>query len=549
MTLAAALLPLVPALVGGDLGLFETVQNYGRLPDPTAVLHLPTLLAIFLGILLFLFLASHALSTMIRSRSAWLAADLAAALSLIGIGCYLLWDLRLHLMMPPLMAGAALLSTAWIGGLVAGAAVQCARGRTDPVRAHRALSLVLWGSVALGTAVLLGLHGWALHPSYDSLVGEPIMSTSATGRWVTVTGAVKGRGNEAEALFLGRSGEGKPRLVGWGTGFNEVRFSPDERWAVLIILERRPVPGFVARLLPLDPPGPPRETDLRFGARWPQVFFSEDSRSLLVLVDDEARLLSFPSLDQTGSVKLPRDSGTAFSGGRFLADGSLLLCSWGTDTGSGGRTGLLLWSWDPRTRRFQRRAFLVDAAQHSYWLSPSGDRILYQTTAGAGRALRFADCATGRILAEPLSGADSIRAAFLRDGRFVVSDRRDGTKRSLRLFDTAGLPLTSLDVPAERWMIPGGEVAPGKVAVFGNFKGRPLAAADAYVYDADANSLTPMTGLHPGWQVLFAVEERLAPPPPDRAAWRRLFTDDRGRFVLHDFASGRDEPVVGAPGS
>src|SRR4029079_7561829 len=141
---------MVPALVAGPM----TVKRIwsGSVVDLTVVI------AVAAGVLFFF---SHALGTMIRSRSALIAADFAAAAIVAGIA----W-----LLVRPLLAGHAInailfLKNAFAGALLAAAvaagAWQLVDGRSDRRRSHRAFSTAFWALVAVALIHAAGVGRWS----------------------------------------------------------------------------------------------------------------------------------------------------------------------------------------------------------------------------------------------------------------------------------------------------------------------------------------------------------------------------------------------------
>jgi hypothetical protein len=294
--------------------------------------------------------------------------------------------------------------------------------------------------------------------------------------------------------------------------------------------------------VPLSPPGPPRQTNLHFDDEYPLLFFSPDSRKLLVVVGDEARLLRFPSLEQEASVLLPVEKrNQTWLGGRFLPDGSVLLLFRESSTGQEGNR-IRISRWRPEARRLEETAVLEGVFPFPVRVSLEGDRILCRICEGNEFRLRLADCRTGRILQPSLEGRTAV---FLADGRFLTVAPPRGGRRRVILYGVDGTEESSLLLPPETRAIPIGEISPGKVALSvrdekQNFREGPVA-----LFDVRKNGLEVLSGMKPGWVWLFAIEEQMAPPPPERAAWRRLFRDAAGRWVLYEPETGRFRPLAG----
>lgn len=142
-----------------------------------------------------LFFGGHVASTMVRSRSARIVLDFAfAVLAVFAV---------LALLRPLLAAGggdvAKQLLFAMGGALLVtlvGAPVwQLARGRIDPQRNHVALSMVIWGAVAIVLAASAAYVQWVLSPPLDRVTTVFALDQSPTGEWVYVGGAAPDRGS------------------------------------------------------------------------------------------------------------------------------------------------------------------------------------------------------------------------------------------------------------------------------------------------------------------------------------------------------------------
>jgi len=153
---------------------------------------------IWLGVLvggpLVLTLLAHAVGTIWRAHTAWIALDVGALVVVAVVG----W-----LALQPLwVAGAehwvfilvlALISSFAVSVLVAGT-VQVAVGRNDLRRHHRALSLTMWPLLLVLFAGIAGYGRWLVSPGIDDLtwVSGPT-NEDPSGRWITVSGLTRGR--------------------------------------------------------------------------------------------------------------------------------------------------------------------------------------------------------------------------------------------------------------------------------------------------------------------------------------------------------------------
>ncbi|HEY6140332.1 MAG TPA: hypothetical protein VI670_21465 [Thermoanaerobaculia bacterium] len=152
---------MAPALVAGPM----TVKRIwsGSVVDVTMVIAVAAVVLFFLA---------HAIGTMIRSRSALIAADFAAAAIVVGI----VW-----LLVRPLLSGHAIqailvlgkaLAWALLAAAVAAGAWQLIDGRSERRRSHRAFSTAFWALVAVALIAAAVFVGWIVSASPSDLHGR-----------------------------------------------------------------------------------------------------------------------------------------------------------------------------------------------------------------------------------------------------------------------------------------------------------------------------------------------------------------------------------------
>jgi hypothetical protein len=167
-------------------------------------------------LLLACILFGHVTSTMVRSRSPRVIADLALLAGAITIG----W-----LVVRPLVAGLAIQTAGWL--VVAmltliviaaffGGAWQLSRGRSDARRSHAALQSFLWPAIGVVLVVGAGFTAWIFAARPSDLIYPDIGQISS--RWFYMSGKVRGR-LDYRPLFLvnGETGDSKRVLAvaGW----------------------------------------------------------------------------------------------------------------------------------------------------------------------------------------------------------------------------------------------------------------------------------------------------------------------------------------------
>jgi ABC-type transport system involved in multi-copper enzyme maturation permease subunit len=159
-----------------------------------------------------LFFASHAASTMLRSRSALVAVDfvlLAAMLTaILAMTRPILLGGGLDLVLKMLLAiGAALLVL-----LIVAPIWQLARGRIDTRRSHAAFSTALWSGAAVVVTVAAGYALWVISAPLSSLTHLYNVEQSPAGQWLSISGQTANRG-EYLASFLVDAATGERQRV------------------------------------------------------------------------------------------------------------------------------------------------------------------------------------------------------------------------------------------------------------------------------------------------------------------------------------------------
>ena len=177
-----------------------------------------------------LYLFTHALSTMVRSRSVLVGVDFVLLVATVGAIFFIV--------RPVLLGGAqrvALTMLIAIGvaflAILAGAPVwQLAQGRTDIKRSHAALSRVLWIAVAVVLVVASAYVMWLVSVDVDDLKEIVDVRQSPAGNAVTITGVGSGRGDYV-ASFLVDSANNRTTKLSSPAWWGDMHFSQDGRVA------------------------------------------------------------------------------------------------------------------------------------------------------------------------------------------------------------------------------------------------------------------------------------------------------------------------------
>jgi hypothetical protein len=492
-------------------------------------------------------------ATAFRSRSPWLALDLA----LLAGG---LWVARESV--APLWRWGALPHSVWtepvallpLGvALFAASAAQAAFGRTDVRRAHLAMSLAFWAVAGLSLATAAGYWRWVcLAPPADLDVYA--LARDPAGRWIYVEGgAARGGNYPYEQLIDTTDGRWATRPdPGPYAVFppNPVLFSADGRLGVLPRFDGR---GTEVVLFDLAA-SPPRATHVSLESSpppsWTSSFaLSPAADAVFMAHESGASIFALPSGRRVATTTIP-------PGWRPAA--SLFL-----DARS-ARSWLVPWDHDPAVLSPRAEMRVVDLALNgqsetrafgiargfdrpfNLWggVVPDavGDRLL---TLEGGVHLR--EGATGSLLATLAPAATPRSVSFISGGRVVLGettlvsgDERPTTR--LLLFDRDGSPLaeTPVDVPPPGATI-GPEVAPGRVLV-SSLRSRYL-GVDTFVVDVEnGHVVEKLVGLRPAmgfWVGPPASAPGTGPGPI------QFLRDAENRVVRLDFGSGGRAIVAG----
>lgn len=205
--IGAAVIVLLPAYLFAHRGWQDMWTAGGR-----------AVLASSLVMSIVLFFVGHAMSTMLRSRSAVLAIDFVAmAVALITM---------FALVRPILLGGGRELVVGLIGTaglamlllLAVAPAWQLAKGRVDLRANHRAFSTFLWSGTAIVLIAAAAFTWWVISPSPDSMTDHFAVEQTPSGDWVYVAGQTPGRGEYLASFVVNTQTKKRERIMvsPWG---------------------------------------------------------------------------------------------------------------------------------------------------------------------------------------------------------------------------------------------------------------------------------------------------------------------------------------------
>lgn len=458
-----------------------------------------------------LFLISHALSTMIRSRSSLIAVDLI----LLAVMFYGVISL-----VRPLIAGQAMELTGTLllvlGALLlvilaVGPVWQLAKGRTDVRRNHVALSRVVWPAllvVFLGAAAYVA---WVVHPSPSDMTRASATQTPG-GEWMFVGGDAKYRGDyNASMLINTTDGRSLRTAMPW-TGPAFSRDGQVLAWLAAASYLPWSDRGLELQLAHLK--GEPRVTsvDLRTG-------------NTFVLSDDGSRFAGI----YRGTISVHDLQGDRLlASAQGLTDRSVqemifvspdVVRIWQHDPAA-----LTIWELDVTRKRLTKVGQTEEKVPFR-GLSANADasRLLLH---GSGKVV---DGRTGALLYQVPVGASRRGSSMLNDGTVVVTDAKAGR---VSVFLPGGAPgaAVALPQPAD-YVAVGNEIAGGKVVLLLQHAPGKYGAAVVDLKRGVVERSDNVRSWAPGW---FAVDPRLTV----LAANAPLAVMDGDHLALWDWKTG-----------
>lgn len=351
---------------------------------------------------LTLFLVSHAVATMLRSRSALVLVDVAACAAAAALA---------YLMLHVLMNGLAvklvdiLLWSLTIGSLVilmAAGAWQLSRGRSDLRANHRELSRFLWSATAVMIAIAGAAVLWVASVSPDDLEDRVFTDQIPHSDWVVTAGMARYRGDYQAAFFKNVATGEYQRIAAsdmWWGGF----FTRDGRYG-----------GRVRKTGELDlltvraegvEISPTRITMQQRASIVP----SDDMSRVAILAQDQVTVESVPDGRTLAAARLSPGAVRAF----FVTPDLLRLYV------SGNRQADI-YELDVPARKLAKTGTVATAGNLWFTASPDGSRLLARSKTPAGIELVVLDGRTGtRIGSLGVRERDTF-GIILSDGRIAT---------------------------------------------------------------------------------------------------------------------------------
>lgn len=421
-----------------------------------------TLVTVSLIAILVLFLVSHAISTIIRSRSPLAGVDLLATAVSGGIIWIILVSLAQALALELATALAKTLVAALTLILISAGAFQLARGRADAKRNHIEMSKFLWVSFAIVLAIVGGYAIWVFAADVDDLK-NPEGLISPTGEWAIVGGLSPMRGDFHSSFVMNlANGEAVKLPV--------ARFAGPEfsRGGNALVAETGPSGsrGNLSNEVILYRFGRDRRP-LRAGiAERGGVVLSDDLNRVAVLGATTVSVHEIDSQRLLASAPMPHRRGNAR--GFFVTPDVLriLIVEKTTQADDVVDITLRIFELDTRTRRItQTGSWMSTGAQLMMQASGDGSALLVNRLGKVeGPRLAILDGRTGALRASlPTGPGGFLGARFLSDGRLAVMSAE--SPRVLHIFAADGTHVRDIPLgPSARTRILT-ELASGKLIV------------------------------------------------------------------------------------
>lgn len=170
--------------------------------------------------ILALLLLAHPIALASRTRTLWAGVDM-LAVALVAVAAYWSWDaLGQWGAYGAIWRSVRVLTCiAFFGGAIA-SLLQLVRGRSEPDKAQRLLSLALLTTAITGATAVLGLAHWTLRPQLEDLIGNASDAQSLGPDWVGLQGATR-RAPSVRSRFLVAPASGRVLRLGplaWNAG-------------------------------------------------------------------------------------------------------------------------------------------------------------------------------------------------------------------------------------------------------------------------------------------------------------------------------------------
>jgi hypothetical protein len=483
---------------------------------------------------------AHVAGVALRSRSAWLAVDVAAAgvvVLVVGATGRILYNAFALQLLTEALIGLGLLA---VLGLWVASVSQVVVGRIDPRRGHAAQACTLWGILLCLAMVFAGFIAWVVAASPRDL-GWVFAQPAPRGPWVAVTGAARARGDYMPGFLINSATGRYVRLAASPASEDSpprlpIVFSRDGRRAVVFRQESPRDRRTQVSVVDLDA-GASRESNIVFPDGRRKVAVSDHGDRLAVLGEGT---LSIIDLDTGATLAAARATANWTRGLLwFVSPDRVRLVTLGEHAS--------IDELSVTSRKLERHTDIADwgDAIGVEWDAPR-DRYLV-TRRRPGEPALLADGRTGQPIRElACATPDGCTWRFLADGRIVVTEHGSNAA-AIGLLSIDGDEVGRVKPPTPRHASFVRELEPGRLLVrLDPAKGFSHDDIGSYVVDLATGSWNALPGdLYPSLD-RFGSSFSALPEPGSVTAHLFLSAFD-GSLILYD-PERRSRQVVAGRG-
>ena len=438
------------------------------------------------GGILLMFLISHTLNTMVRSRSALVGLDFVLTAVCLGAIFYIV---------KPLVLAGAVIGLILLG-IIGGAIIltlffaplwQLARGRSDIKRSHIALSRAIWTSAAIVLAVAGLYAAWVVNVAPKDFTYIVDFEQSPGGNAIFLTGATPARG-DYRASYIVDLNSGKyeriDTLPWWGVRFSQSGNAVAWMQPVSLIKPAEQLEIYTKRLD--QPDARAVATGIRRSMGNDFALSPEGTRVVVaspqtIAVQDLASHRILASVPKSG-----------FAVELYFVTPDVVRVHLAHPNSS----TLEIYELDIPSKKFVKTgAVTTDRTYMNAHVSPDGSRIVLP------RSGVVADARTGAIVTKlPVVMPSHAGTAILSDGTIAVSKHAKGAPQvTLSLFAPDGTLKHEIALPGRGgWFM--GEVEGGKLVVMNSLGERGGSKFRMYVVDTARGTIErAINDLHGPW--------------------------------------------------
>lgn len=465
-----------------------------------------------------LFFASHAASTVLRSRSALVAVDFTLVVLLVIAMLGITRPIALGGGLDVVIRIAVSVGIALLVVLAVAPVWQIARGRIDPRRNHAAFSAAFWSGAALIVAVAAAYAMWVISPPLASITDIYMVDQSPSGKWIYVSGQTQNRGSYL-ASFLVNPATGERERVPVAPWAGAHR-TPDGQSLVWFqyesLLPQRGSFRLYTRRLEDGSKAQPTQLVMPMPGN---AELSADGSRIAVTRNNKLEVYELPSGRLLGVAPGLKATDVA---AMFFAGPDIVRV---VETSRGTPQTVLLREFDLKRRKFTTTPSRPTKGLRGVQFSADGSRVYLR---GEGVVL---DAHTGAVLATlPVTPVRMMHGAMLRDGTTVVT--RDS---KLHSFDVNGAPVAEIAIPVPQAAVMG-QLGASKVLLSSG--GNNPADWRSFVVDLKSRKVEAVT---PGLRGAFAGWTESMLPQFTEDAMLVAMESDR-KLVLWDPRTGAKRP-------